>query len=129
MLEMKNEKTTWVFLYLHKIWQNLKQFSRALSWAQTSYLWAVIRHLPNTKAPLMISWQRFSFSEVNDWPLTWIEKNTDKKSCNLLVTLKCVVGSWSQGSLSGRLFQWEEASISDPAKGRWEKLNNIEKQS
>ena len=37
---MKNKKTTWVFL-LHKIWQILKRFSRALSWAQISYFWRV----------------------------------------------------------------------------------------
>ena len=38
--EMKNEKTTWVFL-VTKIWQILKRSSRALSWAQTSYFWRV----------------------------------------------------------------------------------------
>ena len=31
MLEMKNKKTTRVFLYTHEIWQILKHFSRALS--------------------------------------------------------------------------------------------------
>ena len=42
MLEMKNEKNYMGFL-IHKIWHILKRFSRALSWAQTSYLWGVHR--------------------------------------------------------------------------------------
>ena len=37
---MKNEKNYMGFLK-HKIWQILKHFSRALGWAQTSYLWGV----------------------------------------------------------------------------------------
>ena len=40
MLKMKNEKNYMGFL-IHKIWQILKHFSRALSWAQPSNLWAV----------------------------------------------------------------------------------------
>ena len=40
MLEMKNEKNYMGFL-IHKVRQILKRFSRALGWAQTSYLWAV----------------------------------------------------------------------------------------
>ena len=37
---MKNEKNYVGFL-IHKIWQILKRFARALSWAQTSYFWRV----------------------------------------------------------------------------------------
>ena len=37
---MKNEKNYMGFL-IAKIWQILKRFSRALSWAQTSYFWKV----------------------------------------------------------------------------------------
>ena len=37
---MKNEKNYVGFL-IHKLWQILKYFSRALSWAQTSYFWRV----------------------------------------------------------------------------------------
>ena len=35
---MKNEKKNYMGILTHKKWQNLKQFSRELSWAQTSYL-------------------------------------------------------------------------------------------
>ena len=38
--DMKNEKNYVGFL-ITKIWQILKRFSRALSWAQTSYFWRV----------------------------------------------------------------------------------------
>ena len=37
---MKNEKIYLGFL-IYKIWQILKRFSRAISWAQTSYFWWV----------------------------------------------------------------------------------------
>ena len=47
MLKMKNEKNYLGFL-LHKIWQILKHFSRALSWAQTFYFWAVLFNLPES---------------------------------------------------------------------------------
>ena len=40
-LKWKTEKNYMGFL-MHKIWQILKHFSRALSWEQTSYLWGVI---------------------------------------------------------------------------------------
>ena len=39
--KMKNEKN-YAGFHIPKIWQILKRFSRALSWAQTSYFWRVI---------------------------------------------------------------------------------------
>ena len=42
--KMKNEKNN-VGFCIRKIWQIWKRFSRALSWAQTSYFWRVVHHL------------------------------------------------------------------------------------
>ena len=41
-MKWKMRKKNYVSLHIPKIWQILKHFSRALSWAQTSYFWAVI---------------------------------------------------------------------------------------
>ena len=58
---MKNDKNYMGFLK-HKIWQNLKHFSRALSWVQPSYFWRVY-YLPTwstSNAKINVFWKKFS---------------------------------------------------------------------
>ena len=54
-------KTNCMDFLIHKLWQILKHFSRAFSWVQTSYLWAVsIGSLSGWVACPLKSWVRYT---------------------------------------------------------------------